>query len=373
MTCIDNQFYYTYKEDRMAFILSELPPIIDLESKIILKKLISAHRHLAELKGLSASIPNQLILINSLSLQEAKDSSAIENIITTHDELFKENLFSDYTKNASAKEVSRYAYALKTGYDMIKDKKILTNNMIIEIQAKLENCKTGYRKIQGTELKNLTSGETVYIPPQSNDQIIKLMNNLEAFINDDTLSDLDPLIKMAIIHYQFESIHPFYDGNGRTGRIINVLYLVLKNLLQIPILYLSRYITKTKKDYYRLLQQVRDENIWENWIIYILEGIEQTSIQSIKMVISINECFMNYKQTIKSNFKFYSHDLINNIFYHPYTKIEFLTKDLNINRITASKYLELLCEAKLLKKEKIGKSNYFVNIALYDILTQNNI
>ncbi|HOD55556.1 MAG TPA: Fic family protein [Candidatus Cloacimonadota bacterium] len=355
----------------MAFILKPLPPDIDPESKVILKKLVSAHRHLAELKGISASVPNQAVLINSLSLQEAKDSSAIENIITTHYELFKEELFSDFTKNAAAKEVARYVYALKTGYALIKDSKVLTNNMIIEIQAKLENCKTGFRKLPGTELKNQTSGETVYIPPQSHEQIISLMNNLEAFINDDTLSNIDPLIKMALIHYQFESIHPFYDGNGRTGRIINVLYLVLKDLLQIPVLYLSRYITRTKGEYYRLLQQVRDNDIWEDWILYILEGVEQTAIQTTKMILCINESFMNYKHLIRSNFKFYSHDLINNIFYHPYTKIEFLVRDLNISRLTASKYLDMLCEAKLLIKEKIGKSNYYVNIALYDILTRS--
>ena len=354
----------------MKFILKQLPPDINLESKPILKKLISAHKHLAELKGISAGIPNQAVLINSLSLQEAKDSSAIENIITTHDELFKEDLFSDYTKNAAAKEVSRYIYALKTGYSLIKDSKVLSNNIIIEIQGKLENCKTGFRKLPGTELKNLSSGETVYIPPQSHDQIVSLMNNLEAFINDDTLSDIDPLVKMAIIHYQFESIHPFYDGNGRTGRIINVLYLVLKDLLQIPVLYLSRYITKTKGEYYRLLQQVRDDNNWEDWILYILEAIEQTAIQTISMIHSIDESLTNYKKIIRSNFKFYSHELINNLFYHPYTKIDFLVKDLNISRLTAGKYLDMLCEAKLLRKEKIGKSNYYVNIALYNILTK---
>ena len=352
----------------MGYQLDLLPPNVDLESTKILKKLASAHRYLAELKGISASIPNQSILINTLSLQEAKDSSAIENIITTHDELFKVELFSGYTKNASAKEVSRYVLALKTGYEFISHTKLITCNNIIEIQAKLENHKAGFRKLPGTELKNQHTGETVYIPPQRHSQIVELMNNLEIFINDDSVCDLDPLIKMAIIHYQFESIHPFYDGNGRTGRILNVLYLVLKDLLQIPVLYLSRYIIKSKEKYYKLLQDVRDNNNWEEWVLYMLEGVEQTSIQTKSSIQAIKECFMTYKHKIRSNHKFYSQDLINNLFHHPYTKIDFLVRDLKINRITATKYLDVLCDEGLLKKEKIGRSNYYVNIALFDIL-----
>lgn len=356
----------------MDFKLKFLPPNVDLESKKILKKLASTHRCLAELKGVSLSIPNQAILINTLTLQEAKDSSAIENIITTHDEIFKEDLFPTFSSNPSAKEVSNYNQAIKAGYELIRKSQILTNNHIIDIQAILENHKTGFRKLPGTELKNLITGKTVYIPPQSQTEIIPLMNNLEIFINDDTFFEADPLVKMAIIHYQFESIHPFYDGNGRTGRIINVLYLVLKGLLNIPILYLSRYIVKTKSEYYRLLQEVRDKENFEDWILYMLEGIEQTSIQTIAMIEEIKKCLLKYKHTIRTNYKFYSQDLINNLFYHPYTKIDFLARDLKISRLTAAKYLEVLCEGGLLRKEKIGRSNYYINIALYDILTQND-
>lgn len=354
----------------MSTIPKLLPPEIDLETKPILKKAASAHRYLAELKGISTSMPNQAILINTLSLQEAKDSSAIENIITTDDELYREELFPEYAVNASAKEVKNYVSALKAGYDLVRKNSLLTSNFIIEIQAKLENHRSGFRVLAGTELKNELTGETVYIPPQNPQDIVDLMSNLELFINDDDMFDADILVKMAIIHYQFESIHPFYDGNGRTGRIINVLYLVLKQLLDIPVLYLSRYIVRHKSDYYRLLQNVRDEEAWEEWILFMLEAVESTSRQTIKMIQSIRASLLEYKHRIRSQHKFYSQDLINNLFYHPYTKIDFLMRDLNIGRITATKYLDALAEDGLLQKEKIGRSNFYINTALYSILTK---
>lgn len=354
----------------MSTIPKLLPPEIDLETKPILKKAASAHRYLAELKGISTSMPNQAILINTLSLQEAKDSSAIENIITTDDELYREELFPEYAVNASAKEVKNYVSALKAGYDLVRKNSLLTSNFIIEIQAKLENHRSGFRVLAGTELKNELTGETVYIPPQNPQDIVDLMSNLELFINDDDMFDADILVKMAIIHYQFESIHPFYDGNGRTGRIINVLYLVLKQLLDIPVLYLSRYIVRHKSDYYRLLQNVRDEEAWEEWILFMLEAVESTSRQTIKMIQSIRASLLEYKHRIRSQHKFYSQDLINNLFYHPYTKIDFLMRDLNIGRITATKYLDALAEDGLLQKEKIGRSNFYINTALYNILTK---
>lgn len=355
----------------MSTIPKFLPPEIDLETKAILKKTASAHRYLAELKGISASIPNQAILINTLSLQEAKDSSAIENIITTDDDLYREELFPEYAVNASAKEVKNYVSALKAGYELVRKNTLLTSNYIIDIQARLENHRSGFRVLAGTELKNEQTGETVYIPPQNPQDIIELMSNLELFINDDQVYDADILVKMAIIHFQFESIHPFYDGNGRTGRIINVLYLVLKQLLDIPVLYLSRYIVRHKSDYYRLLQKVRDEEAWEEWILFILEAVEATSRQTISIIQSIRASLLEYKHRIRSKHKFYSQDLINNLFYHPYTKIDFLMRDLNIGRITATKYLDALTEDGLLQKEKIGRSNFYINTALYGILTRS--
>jgi Fic family protein len=241
--------------------LTELPLSVDLETVKLLKSLPAAHAALAELKGISSTIPNQSILINTLGLQEAKDSSAIENIITTHDDLYKSELNLQSFKSLNAKEVQNYISALKRGFELISEKGLLTNKTILKIQEVLENNNAGFRKLPGTSLKNSVTGEVIYTPPQDFDEIMRLMSNLERYINDPSMSDLDPLIKMAIIHFQFESIHPFYDGNGRTGRIINILYLILSNLQSLPILYLSNYIIKHKPDYYKLLQQVREQNV----------------------------------------------------------------------------------------------------------------
>ena len=354
----------------MSYNIPSLPLAVELETVPVLKKAASAHRYLAELKGMSRSIPNQSILVNTLSLQEAKDSSAIENIITTHDELFREELFPEYASNASAKEVKNYVTALKRGFDLVQQSSLLTNNHILTIQEALENNRAGFRKLPGTELKNDLTGEIVYTPPQSPDEILRLMSNLERFINDDTMSTLDPLIKMAIIHHQFESIHPFYDGNGRTGRIINVLYLVAKGLLDIPVLYLSRYIVCNKADYYQKLQNVRENGEWEPWVLYMLDSVETTSRQTITIIQEIGTAINQYRDGIRESCKFYSQDLLNNLFYHPYTKIEFLTKALNITRLTATKYLDALCAEGYLQKEKIGRSNYYINKALFGILTK---
>ena len=233
------------------------------DTPVILKKLAVASRYLAEIKGIAASIPHQGILINTLGMQEAKDSSAIENIVTTHDELFKDDAFPELEASPAAKEVLRYRQALRIGFEAVRTTQLLTNNTVLSIQAELERNNAGFRKLPGTALKD-GAGQTVYTPPQNPDDIVRLMSGLERFINDDALFDADPLIKMALLHHQFESIHPFYDGNGRTGRILNVLYLVKNGLLDIPILYLSRHIVRTKSDYYRLLQAVRDADAWED-------------------------------------------------------------------------------------------------------------
>lgn len=349
--------------------LRPLPPTANLETTAVLRKLASAHRYLAELKGIAANIPNQSILINTLSLQEAKDSSEIENIITTTDELYKEELFPDRVPNAAVKEVRNYAAALKTGFALVQENSILTSNIMVEIHAQLEHHRSGFRKMAGTQLKNELTGEVVYTPPQNPDEIARLMDNLELFINDDSIHDADALVKMAVIHFQFESIHPFYDGNGRTGRIINVLYLVLKELLDIPVLYLSRYIVRHKSDYYRLLQKVRTDDAWEEWILFLLEGVESTARSTIITIEAIRDAVLDYKHKIRANHKFYSQDLINNLFRHPYTKIDFVMRDLGVSRLTATKYLNALTADGLLAKEKIGRSNYYINKALYSVLT----
>ncbi|MCB1201060.1 MAG: Fic family protein [Leptospiraceae bacterium] len=351
------------------FQIKPLPPNIDLETKNILRMSTRANRFLAELKGISATIPRPGILINTLGLQEAKDSSAIENIITTNDELFKDEVYPDYVINASTKEVRNYVRALEHGYKKVKKTGILTANDLISIQEILEKNKAGFRKLPGTTLKSLSTGETIYTPPQDEKQISSLMKNLEDYINDDVMSDVDPLIKMAVIHFQFESIHPFYDGNGRTGRIINILYLVMKNLLDIPILYMSRYIVQNKEAYYRHLQKVRDDDDWESWIVFMLTAIAVTSQQTIAMVKEIQKSMQYYKHEIRNKYKFYSQDLINNLFFHPYTKIQFIEKDLKVSRVTAAKYLDELADGNLLVKQSLGRSNYYINPLLYDILT----
>ncbi len=348
-----------------------LPDDIDLETRAVLKKAAQAHRYLAELKGVSATIPNEAILINTLTLQEAKDSSEVENIITTHDELYKAKLFSDHQKNPAAKEVQDYAGALKQGFTHIRQHKIIRLADILTIQQRLEKNNAGLRKLPGTGLKNLQTGKIVYTPPQDAQEIERLMNNLVNYINDDQLCNADPLVKMAIIHHQFESIHPFYDGNGRTGRILNILYLVAQGLLDLPVLYLSRYFIQDKAEYYRQLQAVRDSNDWEAWLLYMLEGIAQTSQQTIALIQQIKQMMQQYKHGIRERMpKIYRQELINNLFNHPYTKIDFMMQDLSVSRITATKYLEQLVELGFLHKEKIGRSNYYINKPLFALFSK---
>lgn len=350
-------------------MLSLLPPQYDVESKEVLRKAALAHKALAELKGVVTSIPNQNILIEALTLREARESAAIENIISTFAEVYQSNLFNEQFTTAAAKEVHLYAKALKTGYELVKKNGLLTNNLILQVQELVEGNKDGFRKLPGTKLLNDKTGEVVYTPPQDNETIISLMNNLETFINDDTQMNADPLVKMAVIHHQFESIHPFYDGNGRTGRIINILYLIQKKLLDLPVLYLSRYIIKHKDDYYRLLQQVRETNVWEEWILYMLDGTEQTANESILLINGIKKLMQEYKQNIRTQLpKIYSQDLLNNLFKYPYTKIEYLQHDLDIGRNTAIRYLEALVKNGLLAKQKVGRENFYINKPLFNLL-----
>lgn len=354
----------------MNWTVNEIPDREDLETRKILKKLPSAHAALARLNGLAASIPNQSILINTLGLQEAKDSSAVENIVTTHDELYKSELQLKAALSLEAKEVQNYINALKKGFDLVSNRRILTTTVILEIQETLEKNKAGFRKLPGTELKNISTGEVVYRPPQDYDTITKLMGDLIVFINDPSKCNYDPIVKMAIMHHQFESIHPFYDGNGRTGRILNILYLIISELLELPILYLSQYIIKNKTDYYKYLQEVRDTGYWENWLLYMVEGIRQTSLDTIDLITSIKQQMQEMKILLRDNYKFYSQDLLSNLFRHPYTKISYLEKDLGISRFTAATYLNQLAEDGILTKEKMGKANYYVNHKLFALLAK---
>ncbi len=344
-----------------------LPPNFDIETKTILKALVKANKALAELKGYSDTIPNKNILLNAIFIKEAKDSSAIENNITTHDELYRKMSSINYN-NPAAKEVVNYKSALWYGYEKIRANKILTTNIIIDIQKQIENDHGGIRKLPGTILRNEYTGETIYTPPSGEREIRDLMSNLEKYINED-YDSIDPLIKLAVIHYQFESIHPFYDGNGRTGRVINVLYLVLKDLLDSPLLYLSSYIIKNKDDYYRLLNEVRIKENWEEWIIYILKGIEETSYSTLKLVKSINNEVSKMTNDIKERLpKLYSKELIDLMFYEFYTKIKYFEKGLGISRRTAVTYLNTLEKEGFLISEKIGKERIYQNKVLFDLV-----
>lgn len=339
------------------------------EAAPILKRLAAASRKLAELKGVAGSIPQQGILINTLGMQEAKDSSAVENIVTTHDELFREDLFPEDDSSPAAKEVQRYRQALWVGFETVRSTGLLTVNDILRVQGELERNSAGFRKLPGTELKD-GAGRTVYVPPQDPGEIVALMGDLERFINEPALFDADPLIKMALIHHQFESIHPFYDGNGRTGRIINVLYLMQQELLESPVLYLSRRIVRTKSEYYRLLQAVRDAGAWEEWVLYMLAAVEGMAGEAIATIRAIQEALLEAKHRIRERHRFYSQDLLNTLFSHPYTKIQFIQRDLGVSRLTAAKYLDALAADRILDKRKIGRSNYYINVALNAILTR---
>ena len=343
---------------------------VNLKTNKILEQLTLSSRALAELKGYSNTIPNMHILINAVTINEAKDSSAIENIVTTHDDIYKVLTESGY-KEENAKEVVDYRNAIWLGYEQIKKDGYINTNTIVKIQGTIEHNNAGIRKLPGTELKNSITGETIYTPPQSEQEIIAYLINLENFINNNE-DGIDPLIKVCLVHYQFESIHPFYDGNGRTGRILNILYLVLNNLIDSPILYLSKYISKTKQEYYKLFNEVRDNNNFEDWILYILKGIEITSKETITLIEKIQNEMKNYKEEFRSKLpKIYSKELLESLFYEVYTKISYIEKACNVTRLTASSYLNQLEEVGLLESEKIGRERLYKNTRLIKLLSEN--
>ena len=340
----------------------------NLKTSRILETLNEASRLLAELKGFANSIPNQYILINAITINEAKDSSAIENIVTTHDKIYKVLTKSGF-KDEAAKEVVDYRQAIWRGYEIIKDKGFINTNILVELQSIIEHNRAGIRKTPGTNLINSATGEIIYTPPQEEKEIRDLLKNLEDYINDKE-DGVDPLIKMALIHYQFESIHPFYDGNGRTGRILNVLYLVLNELIDSPILYLSNYINKNKMEYYRLFSDFRDNNNYEDWIIYILKGIGETSKNTIELIKQILQEMEAYKREfIEKLPKIYSEELLNALFYEVYTRINYVEEKCKITRQTVATHLNQLVDAGLLEYEKIGRESIYKNTRLIKLLS----
>ena len=341
----------------------------NLKTPKILEALNNASRSLAELKGFANSIPNQHILINAITISEAKDSSAIENIVTTHDSIYKVLSKSDF-KEEAAKEVVDYRSAIWHGYELIKKNGFISTNILVELQGMIEPNKKGIRKTFGTNLVNSKTGEIIYTPPQLESEIRDLLKNLEDYINNSD-DEIDPLIKMSLIHYQFETIHPFYDGNGRTGRILNVLYLVLNNLLDSPILYLSNYINKNKDEYYKLFTEFRENNNYEDWIVYILKGIEETAKNTIELITQIQKEMEMYKEEFMTKLpKIYSDELLDSLFFEVYTRINYIENRCNVTRQTAATYLNSLVDAGLLEYEKIGRESIYKNTRLIELLSK---
>jgi Fic family protein len=364
-----------------TYLPPTLPPAgVSFQSPELLQHLVQAHRHLAELKGYAASIPNQAILVNTLALQEAKASSEVESYVTTQDELFQADLHLAESISPAAKEVARYREALTHGFARMREQQgILSNGTLIALFQQLKNSGEGLRTGGGTVLKNEKTGATVFVPPQEGAQVLAHMQALERFINEDEACDLDPLIKMALVHHQFESIHPFYDGNGRIGRILCVLYLVRTGLLDAPVLYLSRYINQYKADYYRLLQAVRDTaadpaahaQAWQAWVIFMLRAVAQVAKQAVGLVGDMRDLMAASKRRLREELpKIYSQDLLNNLFRHPYTRIEFVQSDLGVARQTAARYLRQLADIGLVHEHAQGKHLYFINAPLVALLTQ---
>lgn len=352
--------------------LPDLPPAgISAETPAILKQLAKASRYLGELKGLCESLPDPQLLINTLVLQESKDSSAIENIVTTQDELYKATLEGDNIGNHAAKEVLSYRRALYTGIELMKQRQgLITTNTMVEIVRTIKQNSSGIRNVSGTTLKNAINGEVVYTPPAGEAVIRGKLNALERFINGGAMFDSDPLIKLAMLHYQFEAIHPFSDGNGRTGRILNALYLVQQGLLDYPVLYLSSYIVRYKSEYYQLLRGITETGNWEDWIMYMLTAISETAqltVSKIRAMLSLREVMeRTMKEILGASYK---HELFQLLFTLPYVKIEILERHKIAHRQTASAWLSKLAENDILRTQKIGRTTYYMNYQLLDILS----
>ncbi|MCF8069117.1 MAG: Fic family protein [Desulfobacterales bacterium] len=358
----------SFAPDKPFNNLPLLPPKADLETRAVLKQLIKTNQILAELKGYSDLLPNKAIVINSIILQEAKDSSEIENIVTTHDDLYKAMASDQKSVDPAVKEVLNYRNALYKGLSLVKQNNILTTNTIVAIQEALEQNKAGIRKLPGTKPVNDSTGQIMFTPPDNEKTIRDLLKNLEDYINTQK-ENIHPLIKLAVIHYQFESIHPFYDGNGRTGRIINVLYLVLKDLLNEPFLYLSRYIIQHKSDYYRLLRKVTSENTWEEWILFMLEAVEKTATHTLSLSKKIVNLMDNARKIIQNQKpKIYTRELADTLFTNVYIRIGHIVDNKIASRNIASRYLKELEEIGILKYEKTGRQNFYINTRLYDLI-----
>lgn len=344
--------------------------IIDLETPVVLKACIKARAAIAELKQAGELLPNQALLMNMLPILEAKDSSEIENIVTTRDALFQyadTESIANNSANASTKEALRYRTALYQGFQQLSQRPLCTNTAI-DICSQIKGTAMNIRQVPGTVIANQASQKIIYTPPVGETVIRNLLSNWEAFIHAD--DDLDPLIKMAVAHYQFEAIHPFTDGNGRTGRILNVLYLIEQQLLSLPILYLSRYILQYKADYYRLLNAVTQQQDWQAWILFILDAVATTAQWTCKKITQVRALIENTTTQIREQLpKIYSHELVQIIFEQPYCRIHNVVERNIAKRQTASVYLKQLCDIGILEEKTAGKEKLFVHPQLIQLFT----
>lgn len=346
-----------------------LPPKTVLETTKVLRKTIDASRALAQLNGMLTNLPNPTLFLDTIHLQEAKASSEIENIVTTNDDLYKSLVADKNFDNSATKEVISYKEALYNGLRDIEKRPFISTNLCVEIVQSIKKNTAGIRTTPGTALKN-TQGHTIYTPPTGESIIREKLANLETFINAKT--ELDPLIKMALMHYQFEAIHPFTDGNGRTGRILLLLYLKLEKLLDTPAIYLSEYIIKNKSDYYTKLRQVTENDDWESWILYMLEMVEYTANKGLKRLRDVTELMEVMSTEIKQSLpKVYTKELVEILFRLPYTKRKFLIEAKLGTPKTVGNYLILLEEVGFLKSEKVGKEKLYLNHRLMNILEQS--
>lgn len=357
----------TWKPNQPYNTLPELPPKVDLETKAVLKQCIAARAALAELKQAAELIPNQGMLINTLPLLEAHASSEIENIVTTTDKLFQ-HLHAEEQADPATKEALRYSHSLLKGYVALRDRPLNTTTAEA-VCSQIKGVEMTVRKVPGTTLTNDRSGDVIYTPPVGEQQLRSLLANWERFLHEQI--ELDPLVRMAVAHYQFEAIHPFTDGNGRTGRVLNSLFLIQENLLTLPILYLSRYIIAHKADYYHLLLRVTREQAWEEWLIYILKGIEETAVWTMAKIAAIRALSDHTREHIRLKApKIYSHELVNLIFELPYCRIHNLSAAGIAKRQAASNYLKELASIGVLIEKQIGREKLFIHPKLMQLLTR---
>lgn len=359
-----------WQADRPYNQLPTLPPTVELETRAVLKRCIEARTALAELKQAAELIPNQRMLINTLPLLEAKDSSEIESIVTTTDLLFQHAQDGEHQADPATKEALRYRKALHNGYQSLADRPLCTGTAV-EICRTLKGVNMDIRRVPGTQLTNDRTGEIIYTPPEGEDRLRDLLANWERFLHNET--DLDPLVRMAIGHYQFEAIHPFTDGNGRTGRVLNTLFLIQEGLLNLPILYLSRYIIVHRADYYRLLLNVTRDNAWEPWLLYMLSAVEETARWTCVKIAAIRRLAEHTTQFVRAQLpKTYCRELVDVIFEQPYCRISNVVDKQIAQRQAASRYLKELVSIGVLQEVQVGKEKLFIHPKLMQLLTRDD-